>query len=885
MSAASRGVSTAAGADPSADAMGTTGRNLALGLMMASGFAALGYQIVWTQQSALWLGHELAAVLAVVAGFFGGLAVGAFALGARIERSASPAGWYAACEIATGAWAVALTQLMAPAADIMRALTGATPSPGWQWTVAFCGTLLLLMPATAAMGATLPAMERVIARTRSRSHAVAWLYAGNTFGALVGVLGTALWLVPRFGLTLSAWVCACLSLACAALASTLFGSRRAASCSTYGGSGRAPGLLMLLAATGLLGIGYEVLIIRVLSQLTENTVYTFAIVLAVYLVGTTAGSAAYARWASESPPPHLRGRLLWLQAVACLSCAAALAAAPALKTAILQASGFGFGRALAAEAALACVGFLLPCMIMGALFSHLASLARGVGVGLGAVLGFNTLGAAAAPAVFGVALAQAFGARLSLIVVAAGYLALSIHRVPPLALVVTATAACLLAVAGPSLTFVDVPPGGRVASHREGAMATVAVVEDAAGVARLHINNRQQEGSSATSFSDARQAVLPLLLHPGPRHVLFLGLGTGITASSAAADPKLTVDVVELLPEVVEASTYFRRHAWTDKGAERLHIITADARRFVRANTPSYDVIVSDNFHPARSGSGSLYTVENFWSIRYRLSPGGLFCQWVPLHQLDLETLRSIVGSFMTAFPRGRGLLATYSLDTPVVGLIGWRDEDGLDPALLRARLADAEALRPSQLGFDDELSVLGTFIAGSVSLAQFTSGADLNTDDRPVVAYRAPQITYAPDSAPRDRLIELLHRVSADPDELLATSPRAAWSARLVAYWAARNRFIEVGRDVRPTGDPRRMLAQVQEPLLAVLRMSPDFRPAYDPLLRMGVALGATDPIHAHTLLTELRAVQPAWPDATEALRDLGGWLASHRTQAPRRQ
>ena len=59
-------------------------------LMMASGFAGLGYQIVWTQQSALWLGHESAAVLAVVAAFFGGLALGALVLSPRIDRSAQP---------------------------------------------------------------------------------------------------------------------------------------------------------------------------------------------------------------------------------------------------------------------------------------------------------------------------------------------------------------------------------------------------------------------------------------------------------------------------------------------------------------------------------------------------------------------------------------------------------------------------------------------------------------------------------------------------------------------------------------------------------------------------------------------------------------------------
>src|SRR6185503_13529320 len=68
-------------------------------LMVASGFAAMGYEIVWTQQSSLWLGHESAAVLAVVAACFGGLALGGLSLGARIEASPRPVHWYVGCEL------------------------------------------------------------------------------------------------------------------------------------------------------------------------------------------------------------------------------------------------------------------------------------------------------------------------------------------------------------------------------------------------------------------------------------------------------------------------------------------------------------------------------------------------------------------------------------------------------------------------------------------------------------------------------------------------------------------------------------------------------------------------------------------------------------------
>ncbi|HRY16380.1 MAG TPA: spermidine synthase, partial [Candidatus Competibacteraceae bacterium] len=179
-------------------------RSLALILMAASGFAALGYQIVWTQQSALWLGHESAAVLAVVAAFFGGLAVGALALGPRIDRSLKPARWYAACEVVIGLWSLALAFLMAPVTGWLLNFIGVQPSPARHWLVAFCGTFLLLLPATAAMGATLPAMERVLAQLRRQGANIAALYAANTFGAVLGVLATAFWLAPEFGLTRTA---------------------------------------------------------------------------------------------------------------------------------------------------------------------------------------------------------------------------------------------------------------------------------------------------------------------------------------------------------------------------------------------------------------------------------------------------------------------------------------------------------------------------------------------------------------------------------------------------------------------------------------------------------------------------------------------------------
>lgn len=846
-----------------------TRRLPALALMVASGFAALGYQIVWTQQSALWLGHESAAVLAVVAAFFGGLAVGALVLSPRINRSSRPGRWYAGCEAAIGLWSLALAFLLAPITSRLLDLIGAQPAPVWHWSVAFCGTFILLLPATAAMGATLPAMERILAQMRRQGSPIAALYAGNTFGAVLGVLAAAFGLVPGFGLMVTAGVCATLNFLCAAAAMKLFAEPAHGSREMERSDGR--GVLMLLAATGLLGIGYEVLVVRVLSQVAENTVYTFAILLAVYLVGTALGAAAYDRWLSDaSGSERLRDRLLRTLAATCLLGTLSLAGAETLKVWVLHALGTSMVAALTAEAALASAAFLLPTVVMGALFSHLATNARAAGVSFGRALGVNTLGAAVAPLLFGVLLVAGLGQKFALLLVAAGYLVLSSRRAwfAP-AQWATVGAILALAVWTPTLAIVDVPEGGRIVSYKEGVMATVSVVEDVSGVARLHINNRQQEGSSATLLADARQGLLPVLLHPSPRRALFLGLGTGVTASSAAEDPMLQVDAVELLPEVIVASAHFTGEVRNP----RLHVTTADARRFVRATREHYDVIVSDNFHPARSGSGSLYTVEHFKAVQNRLAAGGVFCQWLPLHQLDIDTLRSIVRAFVTVYPRGWAMLATNSLDTPVLGLVARKNGERFDVRQIRERLTGVALPRsPAEFGIADDLALLGSFVAGPQSLARFAGDAPLNTDDHPVVAYRAPRITYHPDSLPRDRLIALLGEVQIRPDELLATSRDAVWGARLAAYWSARNRFIVSGRDVQPTSDVRRMLAQVREPLISVLHISPEFRPAYDPLLRMAAELGRVDVAAARGLLTELHHAQPLRPEAAQISRSLSG-------------
>ena len=171
-------------------------------LMAASGFAGLGYQIVWTQQGASWLGHESAAVFAVVAAFFAGLAVGALVFGRRIERSARPVRWYVACEAVIGAWSLVLLVAMAPFGEWLLRAHGRRSRPrSGNGRSRSSGRSSCCCRRRPRWGRRFRRSSASCRSRRARAVRSTALYAANTFGATAGVLAAAFWLVPSIGLT------------------------------------------------------------------------------------------------------------------------------------------------------------------------------------------------------------------------------------------------------------------------------------------------------------------------------------------------------------------------------------------------------------------------------------------------------------------------------------------------------------------------------------------------------------------------------------------------------------------------------------------------------------------------------------------------------------
>lgn len=262
-------------------------------------------------------------------------------------------------------------------------------------------------------------------------------------------------------------------------------------------------LLFTLFMCGWLGLGFEVLTIRALSQILENTVFTFAAVLCVYLLGTASGAALYQvfyvdklgtkeslqRW------QNTRIFLLTITALACAFGALSLYLGGTIYSGVRSLLGDGYAPSVAAEFTVATTVLLLPTLCMGMLFSHLIKPTVAIQK-LGIGLGMNTLGSAVAPLTVGILLIPALGTKIGLVIVCVGYLLLiplyrsgcnngtvsRRRKVRTLALVVSPCVALFL------LVLLPLPQGyllnnqNRFLYFYEGSMAAVAVSQDNAGI-------------------------------------------------------------------------------------------------------------------------------------------------------------------------------------------------------------------------------------------------------------------------------------------------------------------------------------------------------------------------------------------------------------------
>ena len=763
--------------------------NVVWGLFFLTGFSGLLYEVLWTRELTVVFGNTVAATSTVLAAYMGGLALGSYVFGRMADRVRKPLLLYGALEALVAASALLFPVVLHASVPLLQGLyrSGHLHS---LYAVRFLIAFLFLFIPTGAMGGSLPALGRLLARVDDAGRTLAFLYGVNTLGATAGTFAAGFWIIPELGLSGALWVAVVLNLAVAG-ASVLVSrwtpplekwARASAQDPRAKSAGDSSDRLVIRLAlsaflvSGALALALEVLWTRSLLLVFGSTVYSFTAMLGVFLVGLALGSAVFGLLVNSFEKP------LWalglVEGGIALVTLVSISRVNGLPSAFLDgliAHGFTWDSYMVQKLLIA-AGILFPVsFLFGATFPIVArievSMEDRIGSQVGVLYAFNTLGAIAGSLLSGFVLLPALGLQRSLTLVALLALALGVLlvlvRPRGTPLLPRLAAGVLLAALGIGAALLTPPwdqkilsagvyfrPGTylspdnkhnlidqalgdlKVLDYIEGVTETAAVVQTPYG--RMFLVDGKVE--AATDLVDMRlqrlQGHLPMLLAPRHGKAINIGLGCGITLGSLKVHPLKELQCVELEKDIQRTAKYFAEQNHHVLDNRRLKIIINDGRNHLLLTDQKYDVITSDPFEPLVGGAASLYTEDHFRNGKARLTEGGIFCQYLPMYQLSPEDYRMIVRTFCRVYPH----VTFWYTGTDTI-LVGSQTPQKISLAELSSRMAIPEVKESlADIGITDPVQLLQTFVCDPGKLPEISGRGRVNTDRHPYVEFSAPR-------------------------------------------------------------------------------------------------------------------------------------------------
>ena len=781
-----------------------------------TGTTSLIFEVVWVRLLLLSLGTTPAAMGVVLSAFMGGMALGSWLAGRVFMRRLAPIAVYAGLDVWIGLYALATPM-------VLRLVYLAPPA------VQLALGVLALLPATVAMGMSLPVLVRVLdGRSRVRATTVGWLYAANTAGGVAGPLLTVFLLFPLAGL----WR----TLVVAALVNLLVGgavwlgrscwapaeSQRPAVAPAAAATGTpvattpVPRLLYaILAVSGATAMVYEMAWGRTLSMVYGSSVYGVSIMLSTFLVCIALGSWFAAVRVRRRPATMLGA--VWLLAGSAWAAFISLHVGGRLPFLFLDlyrwvdggTTGlFGVQFLLAALLMLPatlCLGALLPVVISA------ASSRVGARPLVSSLYAANLLGSATGALVASGLLLASVGLNVSVqvgVLVALGLAIVTTVRLPgPHARTIAATVAAVILVlaldggarrlalsfglyhGAPSYAgnddrgIRDLLALHELLFYRDGPTASVAVQRVDRYVV-MKINGKTDASTGAGDIeTQTLLGHLPLMAAERVDRVAVVGFGSGMTVGAVLTHPVREVDAFEIEPAVIEASRYFEPINGRPLDDARLRLVIGDARGELRRDVEPYDVIISEPSNPWITGVANLFTRDFFELTASRLAPGGVFAQWFHLYGMSEDSAREVMATFRSVFPHvvafnDRDLILLGS-DRPISFSLDQMTRRFAHPGV-RASLAEAYVRYPADLLVKLRLDEPGT--------AAFAAGSLLNTDDNMRLELAAPRTLY------QDRLTAIRAELDRHPPAPLDLLTDYASPAEAEVELAAS--YLTIGRD-----------------------------------------------------------------------------------------
>lgn len=750
-------------------------------LFAGSGCAALIYEVVWFQFLQLVIGSSAISLGVLLGTYMAGLCLGSIALPRVISGRQQPLRVFAMLELGIGVLGLAIRFGMPYASGLYIAGMGYGLSGFLPRTIL---SAMCLLPPTLLMGASLPAIARSIETTPKGVSWLGFLYGGNIAGAVFGCLLAGFYLLRIHDLAVATYVAAGTNFAVAAIGLMLaWGDHHRpqedqAGQDTASADRGSPSIYVAIAISGLCALGAEVVWTRLLSFTLGATVYTFSIILAVFLTGLGIGSGIASLLRGPQRARSALGCCQLLLAPAIAWTAWVLADSfPVFSGEPVHFAGVDFGgpwlRFLVDL--LRCGWAIFPATFLwGASFPlALAAAARpgqDAGKLAGRIYAANTLGGIAGALAFSLFLIPGWGTQRSeqiliglsalagLIVLAplllqSGRTALQGEKSKStagysLALGLATVIAIMLVQRLPKVPW-EVLAYGRFAKRAdvvenagtplyvgEGINSSIAISLHEAGVRYFHVAGKVEATTDGVDMRLQRMlGHIPALVHPAPRSVLVVGFGAGVTAGTFTLYPDIRrIVICEIEPLIPPAtSRFFGPENYDVLHDPRTQMVYDDARHFILTTGERFDIITSDPIHPWVKGSSTLYSQEYFELVKRHLNPGGFVTQWVPLYQSDAETVKSEIATFFRVFPNGTIWGNDVDGEGYDVVLVGQAAPAKIDLDQIQARLdrpgygAIVKSLE--DVGFKQANDVFAKYAGRGRDLAPWFAGAQINRD------------------------------------------------------------------------------------------------------------------------------------------------------------
>ena len=210
-----------------------------------------------------------------------------------------------------------------------------------------------------------------------------------------------------------------------------------------------------------------------------------------------------------------------------------------------------------------------------------------------------------------------------------------------------------------------------------------------------------------------------------------IGLGGGVALESIPPSVR-EIDVIELEPEVLRANRVIAELRDHDPLADpRVRIHINDARGAMQATDARWDAVVSQPSHPWTAGASHLYTREFHQLVKSRLTPGGVFVQWIGEGFVDDSLFRSLSATLLSSFSHVRA----YETG----GFLFLASDAPLATPEQEAALIAAQPEAFAKLGARVEEDLAAMLVLDEIALRRISEGQPLIEDDDNLLANRSP--------------------------------------------------------------------------------------------------------------------------------------------------